>query len=318
MYISQSFFHSLIAAVIINGSMHAWKIADPFIRQRFRCLMIVLSIFLFPVYTMINPERGSIYFRLEALIDFNRWLNLELWGKMPLRVPFIIFLAVTAAIFIFQEVVPLLRHMRESKKNRTKGKKAVEDPYVRRALEGLPVEKPDTFILDDDEIVLFSTTGKEPAVFLSTGLARLLDTGQLQAALAHEIAHVNRSRRPVLIVLFLLRIVMFFNPVILLEFRKLVQDEETICDCIAVSMLQKPHALAETLRKLYDSPEETGSRNPGGFSNIRENLENYGHALLIENRIKRLEKGHSCNDKGGWGLTALTGIVIILINYFVV
>ena len=49
-------------------------------------------------------------------------------------------------------------------------------------------------------------------------LVGALSVEQLQAALAHEFAHVVRSRRPLLIAVYLLRIVMFFNPVVLVAF----------------------------------------------------------------------------------------------------
>ena len=92
MYIAQSFMHSLIAAVITDRALQLWNIGNPLIRQR-----------------------DSISFRLNALFDINRWLNLELWGIIPLVWFFISIIFVATAIFLFQELIPILRHLFEPK-----------------------------------------------------------------------------------------------------------------------------------------------------------------------------------------------------------
>ena len=64
----------------MDQALRAWKINDPLIRQRFRLTVVLFPIFSFPFYQAINPDRGSVIFRLNALFDVNRWLNVELWG----------------------------------------------------------------------------------------------------------------------------------------------------------------------------------------------------------------------------------------------
>src|SRR4030066_2564109 len=81
---AQSFCHSIIAFIVVERAMSLWRISNPLIRQRFGLLVILLPAVSFPVYQLINPERGSISFRLESLFDMNRWLNIELWGSVPL------------------------------------------------------------------------------------------------------------------------------------------------------------------------------------------------------------------------------------------
>lgn len=318
MYITQAFFHSLIAAIIVDRSIQAWKISNPLIKQRFRFIVIVFPIFSFPVFQLINPDRGSISFRLEALFDANRWLNLELWEKIPVSLLFILILFITTLVFILQEVIPILMHTIESKKSTFEGERPDDDSIVYKALNSLPVEKPDVFIIDDDEFILFSTTGSKAVIFLSTGLVNELNIEQLQAALAHEIAHITRSKRPLILLIFLLRILMFFNPVVLIDFRRVVQEDEKICDDIAISLTQKPHALSEALRTLYYTTEGLNPAQTQKLSNLRTSIEEYSHHLLIESRIKRLEQGPVYNTGGEWFKFILTLIVIIVINYFVV
>jgi beta-lactamase regulating signal transducer with metallopeptidase domain len=254
---------------------------------------------------------------MEALFDVNRWLNIELWGKIPLGSFFIAGLIITTAIFLFQEMIPVLKHTLESKKTESKIKNADDNPIVSQAIEHLPVKKPNIFILDDDDdFVLFSTTGRNASIFLSTALIKALSLEQIRAAIAHEIAHIERSKRPLLLIIFLLRVLMFFNPVVLLEFRRAVQEEEKICDDIAVSLTGNPHALAEALKRLH--PEKTPAVQLGRLSDIKDSLEEYSQMTHIESRVNRLERRTIQETGGEWTKFALTLLTIICINYFVV
>ena len=318
MYISQSFFHSIIAAIIMSRSFQVWKITNPRIKQRFRFFVIMFPVMSFPLYHVMNAARGSLDFRLASLMNTHGLLNLELVGNVSVGLFFVLILLVTALIFFFQEMIPILRHMLASKKVPVPTKRPDEDSVVMDVLLTLPAERPDILIISDDDHILYSKTGKEPAIYISTGLIESLTTEQVQTSIAHEIAHVERSRRPLLITIYLLRIIMFFNPVVLLQFRKVAQEEELICDDIAVSLTKKPQALAEALKKLYHTSEEDNSHKHITLSRIKDNLEDYGHNVLIENRIRRLEKGEIDHGNGNWFPFALTVVVTIIINYFVV
>jgi Zn-dependent protease with chaperone function len=317
MYIAQAFCHSIIAFIIVEKALNLWKISNPLIRQRFSLLVILLPTVSFPVYQLINPDRGSISFRLESLFDINRWLNLELWGTITLALLFIIIIFITSSIFIFQEMIPVLKHSLESKRFWSEKEEFDDNPYVRKAIEYLSVENPDIFTFDDDEFVLFSSTGKNPAIFVSTGIVEALSEDQLQAVIAHEIAHIRRNKKPLLIVTFLFRILMFFSPVVLLEFRRMIQEEEKICDDIAVHLTQNPTALSEALKKLYHKDEVVSPLQVRKFSKMKDSLEEYSHHMQIGSRIMRLEKVSIHND-GNWAEFILTCFTIMGINYFVV
>jgi len=318
MYIAQSFMHSLIAAIIVDRAIQLWDINNPLIRQRFRLIVVLLPVLLFPLYQIINPDRGDISFRLNSLFDINRWLNLELWGAISLGWFFITVIVISAGIFLFQEMIPVLKHIFESKESALDIIDTGDYPVVRQAMGQLPVETPDVFILDDDEFVLFSRTGKDAAVFISTGVINTLNVEQLQAAITHEIAHIIRNKSPMLIIMFLFRIIMFFNPVVLLEFRRVTQEEEKICDDITVSLTKNHHALSEALKKLYHKDKNINPLQLGNLSEMRDSIEEYSHNVHIENRIIRLEKALMQKPYGEWFKLMLTIIIIAGISYFVV
>ncbi len=108
---------------------------------------------------------------------------------------------------------------------------------------------------------------------------------------------------------------MFFNPVVLIGFRKIIQDEEKICDDMAVSLTKNSQALSDALKKLYLKKEE----KPIKISEIGDFVEDYSHNIQIQSRINRLEKERNYKTAGGNLFEFIITIIIILgINYFVV
>lgn len=321
MYLIQSLIHALIATIITGAAIEAWKIDIPLVRQRFRLSVVLLAIVSFPLYQLIDPERGTLFSRLNALFDSTRWLEMELWGVVPLSLFPIVVFAATSVIFFLQEMGPILRHfVAPTVDPQLTVVRPSEDSPVGRALHGLAAPLPDIFIIEDEELVIFSNTRGTPAVYLSTGLANALTADQLRTAVAHELAHITRSRNWVLIPGFILRTLMFFNPVVLVEFRRVIRNEEKICDDIAVSMTGKPAALAETLRKFHSQEylEHVATEGGPGSAKRRIDLEEYSHNLQLETRIDRLENWDPSGRGGEWAPLLLSLGIIVVINYYVV
>jgi Zn-dependent protease with chaperone function len=319
MYMTQSFIHAGIATLLSGAAIEAWKIDSPRVKQAFRLSVILLSIFSFPVYQFINKERGSPIFRTDALFDSYRWLDMELLGLVPLHLFLLAVFAFTTFIFIFQEMLPILRHfIVPTVEPQIAVIKPAEDSPVSRALRPLREKLPQVFVVHEDESVLFSTTFKNPSIYISVGLIKRLTDEQLQAAVAHEIAHITRSRQPVLLAGFLLRSLMFFNPVVLVEFRRAIRNEEKICDDIAVKITGKPAVLADALKRFYAPDEEYEEEQTDVPPSLKVRMEEYSHSLQIESRIARLEQAYGKNQDHTWFPFFLCMSIIVVINYFVV
>lgn len=317
----QSILHSAIAGVIVEVALKTWSIRNPRIRQRFLLLVVVFPLFSFPLYQAINPGRMSLSFRMEALFDSSRWLFLRPWGIGPVvGVALALVCGFTSLVFLFQEFLPVIRHSFESRNARAEtDRPGVEDPEAKRVIDMFPGRRPDLFVLDDEEAALFSTMGKSGAVFISRGLLRTLPPDQIQAAVAHEYAHVQRGRRPVLLVLFLLRALLFFNPVTLLVFRRIVQEDEKICDDYAAELTGRPGALAEALKNLYLTGQgEEAGKGKKTFMEEMEALESYSHRLHIESRIGRLQSEVPSAGEGEWIAALLSAAAVALTTYYVV
>jgi Zn-dependent protease with chaperone function len=322
MYIAQSFIHSIIASVIAECAILSWNIRAPHIKQWFRFMVIFLSLTSFPIYQFLVPRRGDVYFRLSSLLDSNRWFFIERWGSLPVLIIFFLILSITALIFIIQELVPILSHllgqMRSTEQNVHNDIDSETRNKASTALEGLPFDKELIEIIDDDDLTLFSSTGLKPMIYVSTGLIRSFSMEHLQVAFAHEVAHIQRSRRPVLIFTYLLRVLLFFNPVAMIEFRRLAHEEEKVCDDIAIELTGKPESLSEAIEMLRPAPEDyNAGAGDRGAERLVSALEYYSHDVLLRSRAARI--GHRTQDTPFWGVPVMaTMALIVCVNYFIV
>ncbi len=322
MYAVQTVLHSLVASVLVDCAFIAWDIRTPFMKQRFRFMVILLPIASYPLYQMLFPRRGDVYFRIDSLLDSNKWFSLDLLRGVPLFTVFIAILAVSSLIFILQELLPIFFHMREQSRSvQEPVSEAVEQVLTQKvteALEGLPFDQQFVEILNDEDLSLFSDTGLNPRIYISTGLMNILTIEQLQAAFAHEIGHIQRTRRPVLIFAYILRVLMFYNPIAMLEFRKLSQEEEKVCDDIAISLTGKPEALSAVVAMFRPDPEDL-PQGPDAkkIGSIASTLEHYNHDLLLKSRILRI--GERRQDDHHWGVSYfITLALIVVVNFFIV
>jgi hypothetical protein len=322
MYAVQAVLHSVIASVLVKCAFLAYNIRTPKVKQRFHFMVIFLSVASFPLYQMLFPRRGDAYFRLESLLDSNKWFFLELWGGIPVFTVFVVVLAITSVVFIIQELIPIVLQMLEQMRGNAEPiAEALDNAItqkVSKALEGLPFDEDSVVILNDDDLALFSSTGLNPKIYVSTGLIKSFSTEHLQASLAHEIGHIQRSRRPVLIFAYILRVLLFYNPVAMIEFRKLAHEEESVCDDIAIALTGKPKALSEAIEMLRPGPEDySPATSPRGIGGIAAALEHYSHDTLMKSRILRI--GQHSEDDSSWGIPyCVTLMLIVSINYFVV
>lgn len=319
MCVVQSFFHSLMAAAVAEIAVKSFGIRNPRSRQRLFLAIVVVPVVMLPAYLLAGPYRDSVPFRAGALFDSGRWLSLEVLG-IPLAGAVLILAFLVATLsFLFQELAPIVLQTLRPSHPDIAARDGGDDPAVRQALASLPGSSPPVFIVDDDDFVIFSTTGKHASITVSSGLVAALSVDQLRAALAHEIAHVNRSRLHLLPAMFFLRMAMFFNPVVLMAFRRAVQEDERICDEMAVSMTGDRAALADTLKTLYLAPDDAEAGG-GRRSALRlaEDMDRYSHRLNIESRIKGIAEEPGDADDGGWLAFASSFAVIAALNYFIV
>lgn len=119
-----------------------------------------------------------------------------------------------------------------------------------------------------------------PTVLLSTWMAEHLDRRELEAVLAHEMAHVLRADTLVTWLATILRDAFFYLPTTRAAYRQFTHEKELACDDLAVSVTKRPLALAGALTKVWQQAVE------GQGFGLAETL--VGPHRQIEGRIERL------------------------------
>lgn len=297
-YAIQGTVYSIIAVIIINSIKKSWNINSPVILQRLHFIPIIMPPLTIPLYYLLNPSRNSAEWRLRALVDIESILTIEYAG-INVGMIMLFLMILTALIFLLQETIPVI-------KNITMTKREEEKRIVKTFDINLFNQKHEVKIIEDNEYIIFSSTGIRPSIYVSTGLINDLSEEELDAALAHEAAHIHRGKRPSLIAVFIFRVMMFFNPVVLIEFRKAVQEEEKICDRMALKITGNPAAFMSVLKRFI--PE--GNEKSDSFNES-------SHNLLIRERLEELNSTEEPENTGIFPL-ALAIISTGVINYFIV
>jgi hypothetical protein len=321
MYIIQTVIHSAIASLLVECAFLVWALKAPQVKQWFRFVVILLPIISFPLYQLAFPRRGDVYFRMESLFDSDRWFFIGQWGSISVLALFTVILAGTAIVFIVQELVPILSNILDQihAAEQTIAEEIDESisRKVRKALKGLPLDESFVQIMNDEDLALFSSTGLKPMIYVSTGLIEAFSIEHLHVAFAHEIAHIQRSRTPVLILAYILRVIVFFNPIAMIEFRRIAHEEEKVCDDIAISMTGKPEVLSEAIEMLRPTPEDYNLDTSRGAERLVSTLEHYSHDILLKSRANRIR--NSIQDVPLWGVPFVVTIALIVsINFFIV
>lgn len=118
-----------------------------------------------------------------------------------------------------------------------------------------------------------------PYVAVRPALVRCLDDEELEAVLAHELAHLRLSHGPLAFLARFCRNLMWFNPAAHLAHRRFCEYQEEAADDGAVALTRNPLALAASLVK--------GLRFRQGWAPAAGSAL-WGRGLPLERRILRL------------------------------
>jgi len=328
-YVFQCVLHSFIIALVIEVLLRIWHEERPLLQIRFRSLVLLIPVLSLPLYQLIYPHRGSLEFRKDmAIFDINQWLLLRLFDGIFVWHLALALLGVVTVIFVVQEVIPALLHHYDGEDDKTVYKSGTIpklDRVVRNLERELPIALPRIFLLNGNEVAIYAKGLVKSSINISRSLIETLDLEELQAVLAHEIGHVLRRDNAIGWVFFTLRFIMFYNPIVLIEFRKIINERETLCDDIASKFTGKPLAIASGLVKVFRMRKADGSSQisksglKGRILSIVHNLESHSQRVRIENRVARMVRPKNIYNPPypniRLGLTALS---LILLLFFVV
>ena len=317
MYIIQAVLHSLIANTIVEFSFFAWGIRDHRSTFRYRLLTLSLPVILFPVFQAIDSDRGSLFFRYEkALFNSHQWFSLNLFGAIPLHALFIASLVLVSLIFLCQEILPILKSRSPELPLAPHEPDAYLSEVLDTACAGLGVKKPPVMVIDEDYPILFAGGTMNHTLVISRFLLDRLSKAELISALLHELIHMKRGSSVKTQLIYILRMLMFFNLFSLIEFRRLVHDDEFICDSMTVTVTKDPPSLARALEVFITTLDD---QSVTGIAGMRSRLEIHSHNALIRERIQNISAMQETELPAfNWLLFVITAYTIIQISYMVV
>ena len=138
-----------------------------------------------------------------------------------------------------------------------------------------------------------------PVVLLPIGAVTGLSPGQLEAILAHELAHIRRRDCLVQMLQAIMETLLFYHPGVWWVSRQIREESEQCCDDLAVGLCPDRLGYAHALAKVA----ELGSVQQTAFAAAAT-----GGKLLP--RIRRLMKpGEAGSSSHAWPIVALTTVV---------
>jgi beta-lactamase regulating signal transducer with metallopeptidase domain len=306
----QNTIHSIIAAIIIEWVLIYWNIKDPKWNQIFLSTVILLPPLTFLLYLIIDSGHYLFNANNKYIFQSYYWIYLKIDNIFPFAL-FILFIFIFMTILFFiQEIFPIFFYYLKERKEKISTIIPSYFPQLKEVLENIAINKNCHInVIDASDYIVYSKTGKINNIYISKGVIENLNIEQLKGIILHELAHIERNKNNYLLILYILRIISFFNPVILYEFRRLLQEEEKICDKLATEQLNNKKALAEALYILYIKNRRAQVKT----SNFKEHTAYYN----IRKRIQALRtKEYNHNDY--YSLLAITIMFIIVINYFII
>lgn len=127
-----------------------------------------------------------------------------------------------------------------------------------------------------------------PLLVVPQNLLQHLSTDELEALLAHEIAHMARWDNLYIWQAVLFRDIMFFNPVVIFIYNYLLKEKEKNCDDLAISITGRPVVFAEMLLKVYNLMQQNAKSQTILTNTIMQSL--VGPSSLFSERVERIVK----------------------------
>lgn len=292
-YVALAAVYSLLAGAVVEMLLYGWRVQDSPFAAGLRVQILALPPVMPLLYGLLNPARASTAFREKAaILNLQNWMGPEPSLFHPAWLILLVAAGSAAALLLVSESAWLARQLTRRKElvqgPSSQATARVEEAVRRLAAKGCQV--PVVTAVARPELTAYAVGLRSPEIHISSFFVTMLDDEELEAVLAHEVAHVLRRDNWFGWLLFTLRVASFYNPVALFTFHQISHDAERICDAEAAALTGKPLALASALIKVYRATHGPGKRPHRSRAVARraEVLENRARCTLVEDRVERL------------------------------
>lgn len=248
-WLAMTLLHSLWQAALIAFLLVSILQIIPASRANSRYLVSLFAIFSVPVSALVtwwwlsfrspvHPPSGDVAAASPAAIVTGNWA-LSWEGCL------VVFWVLGVGVMTLRILFSLARQHTLRSQSTPAGQSVLD--VVRRLVEKRP-----TFcrveVLMTQKLKTAAVCGiLRPILFVPTAMVNGLSTRQLEAVIAHELAHIRRFDAVVDFVQMLVEAILFFNPAVWWMSRQLRQEREACCDAIGVQTTGDPGFYSETL-----------------------------------------------------------------------
>ncbi len=282
-HLNEAVAQSLVAALVAEALVRLWGVDSPHQRLAWRVATLIGPLVLLVAFELLAPARHGDGFGFGPALFSTRHLRaLTLWGTGVDRLwPWPVW--GLGALLLGRDLLTLLSERARPQPPELGPAPEVVTSVVARLCEARNMAPPRVVEVRSTEPLLLCVGVREPRLLVSRALIELLDEGELEAALAHELSHV--SRRDVRWGWLLLgaRVLQAFNPVAQVLGRMSAHELERRADADAAQWTGRPAALASAVLKVYGEGPAVG----WGEQTLGDRLEQ-ARAWAVEDRCRNL------------------------------
>ncbi|HSK09280.1 MAG TPA: M56 family metallopeptidase, partial [Vicinamibacterales bacterium] len=225
--------------LVVEALLRAWHVREAAWRLRLRLIPLAVPVLVVPLYFLAAPWRIEPWFVSRyAIFAGERWNLLAIGSIGAGDLVLVLAAGLGAALFLRDALPPLLDRARQGPSEEAGPWSAIPRDVGRivdRQAGRLAIPPPAIQVVTSRWPVLFAQGVRAPALVISAATLDALGPEELEAALAHEIAHV-RYRDPAWgYALIAVRALNFFNPAIHWAARAVVDEIERRADQATVS-----------------------------------------------------------------------------------
>jgi Zn-dependent protease with chaperone function len=286
-FLAETILQSAFFCLLVFGAIRVFGIRHPGLRARLWLMALICPVIAPLVFHLLLPRSGT---RPE-------WKLLEAFLAAPLRwleahhLPAALIPAFILAIIFSLDVLRwLLCGLRFRKAEQTASRASGQAARCTSALalvgRRLGATMLPALVLGDlPREGAYALRWPRPSICLSERLAKLLEADELQALLAHELAHLQRRDWLWLLVAQLSRDLVFFNPLAHLAYACFLQATEEAADDLAAAAPRERLALASCLLKVQRYVQAARPASPA--------LSLVHRPADVAPRAERLLRGHA-------------------------
>jgi Zn-dependent protease with chaperone function len=249
---AESILHGIVAAFVVMMLLRAQCIRSPEARLRLWLLALGLPLAGTPLLWWFAPWRQGERFRddwaLFSASHFSPWA----WRGVELASAAAWLWALVGTALFLRDVIPFVLDFlrgRATRQAATTPAPALTRAVV-RAAAALGTAVPRLTVVVSKHPILICRGLRKPFIVASTGLCEMVTPDELEASIAHEMAHAKRRDPALGWGLMLVRGLCFFNPAVQLAARAAVVEIERRADQSAARMVGSTAAVVRSLRRL--------------------------------------------------------------------